>query len=321
MANYAPNSRAPLANFPGGPNSPEELTFPLDLPSYKYHITFDFRKFVRRSLYDRAFYAALGGVRLPIPANLVDAEAEKWGTMEAGPVIGSVMEAAMQAKAGLPAFDVNQLAAQVQDLFSSGKSMTESLSSVLGVTGDVAKSIAATIPGAATNFAIANAIQASQEITRGGSSAYLGLFGKSINPFQVVLYQCPVYKRHSFTWVLSPRNEQESTIIKNIVAKFRYHMKSDFTGGVAGGLIFDYPDMCYVTLYPKDEYLYKFKPCVVEGFQANYARQAPMGPSFYRGTGAPSEVEITVNLLEIEYWVKEDVQNSWSWSSSEPVSV
>lgn len=297
---------APRANFPGGPNSLQELTFPPELPDYKYHITFDFRQFRRRSLEDRVFWAATGGVRLPVPSNLNDTEQEKWGVQEAGPVLGAVMEGAAKVQERLSVVDPQQLQNQITSFLSGDLAALQAIGESLGITGSNLSA-----------FGSALALQAASTLGGTATSAYSSIFGKSVNPFHVVLYQCPVYKRHSFFWTLSPRDEQESIIIKNIIAKFRYHMKSDFTKGIPGGLILDYPDICYVTLYPRDEFLYKFKPCVVESFQANYARQSPMGPSFYRRTNAPSEVMITVNLLEIEYWVKEDVQDSWNWSSVE----
>jgi hypothetical protein len=71
----------------------------------------------------------------------------------------------------------------------------------------------------------------------------------------------------------------------------------------AGGVFFSYPEILQVKLFPKDEYLYRFKPCVVESVSVNYA---PNGPSFYRQSQAPTAIDFSISLQEIEIWTKAD---------------
>lgn len=285
-------AEADLAYFPGGPT---DLTFPEDLPQYKYHVTFDFRKFTRRSLEDRAFYAAMGNLRLPIPANLVDTQQARWGAAEAGPVIGTVQEIFVKNQGTLGNLGDSVKAAAAGNLDELRNTLTQIGAGTANATVEIGRA------------QIAAALRFIQ------GSSVTGIWGKTINPFMTVLYQAPVFKSHSFQWKLSPANPHETEVIKNIVAKFRYHMLPKFTDG-AGGLLLDYPDMVYVALYPADIYLYKFKPCVITDLQVNFA---PSGPSFYRGTQAPTEVVLTVQLLEIEFWIKDDVVETWNNSTPE----
>jgi len=255
------------------------MTFPVDLDQFKYYISFDFREFERRSLGDRIFYPARGNVRLPIPANLIDNQSVEWGVEAAGPLVGTVVD--MQYK-------------------------TRSQFNLEGVT-DAVNNILSLQTGKAV------AAQIAQTVGGRNTALYTGIWGLTINPFMTVLFQSPTFKKHSFQWRLSPQNDTESDIVRNIVAKFRYNMLPEPANvGGSGGLVLKYPNMCYVTLYPADQYLYHFKPCVVESIQVNFA---PQGPAFYKTTSAPGEVILSVNLLEIEYWMKEDVDKTWNKSS------
>jgi hypothetical protein len=66
-------------------------------------------------------------------------------------------------------------------------------------------------------------------------------------------------------------------------------------------------------LYPRDRHLYKFKPCAVTDVVVHYA---PSGPSFYRDTQAPTMVVLSINLLEVEYWIRENIESTWDKSSA-----
>ena len=73
------------------------------------------------------------------------------------------------------------------------------------------------------------------------------------------------------------------------------------------GIFFKYPSIVQPKLFngPKqNEFLYDFKPCVIENMIVNYA---PTGvPSFFAGTKAPTEIEFQLFLSEINLWLKED---------------
>ena len=82
-------------------------------------------------------------------------------------------------------------------------------------------------------------------------------------------------------------------------------------------ILFGYPSMAIITLAPSDTYLYKFKPCVITSFTANYAPGNT--PSFYKGgKAAPAAVEIFVNLREIEYWTAESLATATGIQQSTP---
>jgi hypothetical protein len=159
----------------------------------------------------------------------------------------------------------------------------------------------------------------------------LQLGGLAQNPFLTVLFQSPAFKRHSFSWKLAPNNAQESNSLREIINAFKSNMLPGMSPN-AGGTLLTYPNMAIINLYPDETFLYKFKPCVVESLNVNYAVGGQ--PSFFKGTNAPTLVQIDVNFLEIEYWLKEDIEDNslilvkdsiwkyenkkWSLSNSKP---
>ena len=155
-------------------------------------------------------------------------------------------------------------------------------------------------------IAVAGATGGPLATTAGINPNQIGsLNGVAVNPFLTVLFKSPEFKRHSFSWRLSPNNAAESRVLVNIVEKFRYHMLPGFSAIASAGALLSYPDVAIVELFPNNQYLYKFKPCVVESIGISYAPNPT--PSFFEASKAPTDVMLTVNLLEIEYWLKTDV--------------
>lgn len=253
-----------------------DSVFPQDLENYPHYITFEFSEYQRRSIFDRAFFSGVGSIRLPIPANLVDQQSVTYGEEGNNPLVGAGIETGLQKGPGYGA------AAAIAGGAAAG-----------AVSGFAASTMATLgrISGGALSGATAQTPQALQ------------MFGLAVNPFLTVLFKSPTFKRHSFAWRLSPNDPKESTLLNNVLTKFKYHMLPARVANTLGAIL-KYPDICNVRLMPNDKWLYKFKPCVVESISVNYV---PNGnPAFYNETKAPADVQFTVNLLEIEYWLKED---------------
>jgi hypothetical protein len=274
------NQPAPLpTNSIGADNK----WFPSDLESYKYYITFDFRKFTRRDITDRAYYGPgnSGTVRLPVPGNMIDTTAIQWGDTGLNPVLGAIIDTGARLK------NTNN------DTASARQQAETALEAFAKKGGLLAESPLALL---AKGFALSTAVEA--------------VAGVTINPFMTVLFQSPTFKRHQFQWAFMPQSRDETDTLRNILARFRLNMLPSLNGaaGVATGLLLNYPNMCYVTLMPNNKDLYKFKPCVITNASINYA---PSGPSFFNSSQAPTMVIFTVDLLEMEYWIQEDVLATW----------
>jgi hypothetical protein len=278
----------------------QNVTFPSDLGTKNAFIHMRFSKYRRRSIYDQPFFEPINSIRLPIPNDLIDNISVEYSNENLGPIVG----AAADGVAGV--------------LGSSGPGNVAGnlLSGILGATPAaigaygltrlpdlVAAGTAAVtrIPGGETAANILSAATRGQ--AQNAVNAAQALSGITFNPFQVVLFKSPNFKKHKFSWTMVPKDEKESRDLDFILKLFKYHMLPGISGPTTGAVYFSYPEILEIKLYPKDEYLYKFKPCVVDSVSVNYA---PNGPSFYKNTSAPTAVNFTINLQEIEIWTKAD---------------
>jgi Tail-tube assembly protein len=245
----------------------EQHEFPNDLTGITpFYMSFLFQTYEKRAIKDSPFLRSEGTIRLPIPDALKDTTSVTYNDQNLGQTVGAGLEAAAGSSPTTGTIDT---------LFNVG---------------------AAALTGAA--------VQASAQLAggefRSGISAYNGI---TLNPYQTVLFEKPNFKTHSFTWKLVPKNHEESITIRNIIRTFQYHMLPGVSDGV--GLFFSFPSMVTVSLFPSSEFLYRFKPCVIDNVSVNYS--PGISPSFYRGTNAaPTAITITINLKEIEYFTNKD---------------
>ena len=122
------------------------------------------------------------------------------------------------------------------------------------------------------------------------------LAGISVNPLLFMTFQKPNYKEHSLSWTLMPSTEQESRTIVEIVnyLKFNSLPRQD-----VGGLIYRYPNILYVRLFPSEMFTMSFRPCAVTSVQVDYTGSGT--PSFFKN-GAPTVVNLNLSLTEIQLW-------------------
>ena len=131
-------------------------------------------------------------------------------------------------------------------------------------------------------------------------------YGQVPNPFTVAVFQSITPRNHSLTFRLIPRTPQDSQDIQAIINAFKYHsMPSRQAGGgdSNAGIFLRMPEEVEVCFYGT-QFLYKFARCVIQSVSVTHT---PFGtPSFLAGSkGAPTGVELTIALQEIEQLTKE----------------
>lgn len=261
------------------------LVFPSDLRTDNVpFMSMQFSEYKRRSIYEQPFYESKMKISLPIPENLVEQIGLQYNKEELGSVAGSVMEA---LSSGPNVSTVNRGA---------------TVASGVGVSA--AQALAAgTITSGLSRLGVANtaAAGAGASVTSQAANVLSALTGITTNPFQTVLFKAPHFRTHRFSWRLVPKSYDESERLREIIETFRFHSLPGISA--AGGVFFSYPEILEVNFRPSDKFLYKFKPCVVESISINYA---PNNPSFNRSSLAPTAVQFSINLQEIEIWTKAD---------------
>jgi hypothetical protein len=256
----------------------QTLAYPLDTP--KYIITFTTSEYTRNGLSSVGTFQDSGypGIVLPLPRELINNDSVDWHEVEVGTMPGVALNAAFGSGS-----NANLGPGLTAEGVDSALIAVQNLS--FGVLGNVA----------------------------GGVRA---LAGFSPNQFVTMLMRGPQYKRHAFTWELSPTNFKEADVLRQIIRVFRNAMAPNTFGAVGGApILWTFPKIFYIRLYPNSKFLYKFKPCVCDHFVVNYA---PGGrPAFDKngkngtpGENPPAQVQITAHFIELEYWIEGNVTDS-----------
>lgn len=127
--------------------------------------------------------------------------------------------------------------------------------------------------------------------------------GLALNPLMFLQFQRPEFRQFSLSWFLTPRNELESFAIRKIITK----CKKAASPERYGGFLMRYPQVAMIKMHPNDLYGHMvFKPCIITSVQASYTG-GPV-PAFYKKTGAPALVTLTLNLMEMQFWFRNEIK-------------
>lgn len=252
----------------------EPIMFPLDLMRNNNnvpYISMQFEQYQRRSINEQPFYTDKIKIRLPIPENLVEQTTLDYPRQELGSAAGAAVEAA-------------------SGITTSGSDLNSIIQRIGTVTSGIGVSALRTVGS-----------QIAKENAAIGEAAVSVLSGISANPFQVILFKSPQFRTHTFSWKLIPTSLAESDELKKLIDTFKYHSLPGISR--LGAVFFSYPEILKINFRPSDKYLYKFKPCVVTNVTVNYA---PNSPSFVRSSSAPTAIQLSISLQEIEIMTKAD---------------
>ena len=130
--------------------------------------------------------------------------------------------------------------------------------------------------------------------------------GLAVNPHLFMLFQSPTFKEYTLSWSLAPKNEQESLTLAKIIDYFKFNMLPAKAGGgdLTSGMLLNYPSIAMIKMYPNDLFTFRFKPCAVKSVQVDYTGSG--SPSFFKRTGAPTMVNFTILIQEIQYNIKDN---------------
>jgi hypothetical protein len=173
--------------------------FPEDITNVPHIAIFRAYKFQRLSRQDKSRTDCIAEISLPMPSNLSTEYKAQYET----PSIGALFENLVSK--------VN--ANNPSDMISK-------------IDGDTA--IKAGVGAAAGD--------AFELLGQTGATA-IGAFGVARNPHKVVMYQGSDFRSHSFEYQFTPRSQEESFRITNIIKAFKYYMSASYgIGNLAAGL-------------------------------------------------------------------------------------
>ena len=262
---------------------PQNYVFPADL-TQKFWIRFNFKEY-KRDLGTTTTYAK-DSIRLPIPTNLLDNYSVQYNVVSLGAIGGAsadVISRFMDDLERMPRPTAGQ-DGQNNAYRNLGANINEMMNTE--TVGVLARRAAG-----AFSDAVGTAIDQAA--------------GNILNPYATQAFQGVDFKQHEFTWRLSPRDPNESQQLMFIINRFKLHAAPALSNG---GMRMGYPSVVTVELYTGaagNKFLFPFKPCFITGVNVNYA---PSGvPSFFKGTNAPTEVELRLSLRENQLEMRQDV--------------
>ena len=210
----------------------------------------------------------LGSVFLPVPGSVLDSNNVSWDTNSMDPVKLLASQA----------FFKNVQDGGVDGLVDSLGSIAESVGEN---SGDVKTAVGSALAQAAT-----------------GGNILTRATGAVINPNMELLFKGPQLRTFGLTWKMSPRDYEESQMIKNIIRMFKQSMAVKRT---KSQLFLKSPNtykLEYLTAGGRDHsFLPKIKECALTGCNINYT---PDGNYQTYEDSSMVAYEMTLNFNELE---------------------
>jgi len=250
----------------------QSICFPQGLEAQDFWMSFSFYQYQRPTFSNNPVLKDAGTIRLPLANGLVDSQGVSYSVKPLDPGLGAALNEVSGGRGGSNPLDAISNAAE--------------------------KGLPAVLGGGAQKIAAA-------ALGQNAPQALLGLAGVTQNPWLTVMFDAPQYKKHALSWTLLPSNEMESLAIAQMITTFKFNMLPDSSGALGGSLL-TYPNIVQVTVNNAQGafWNYIFKPAVIETFSVNYA---PTGqPSMFGKTKAPTAVQLSLNLQEIEFFLQRD---------------
>jgi len=154
---------------------------------------------------------------------------------------------------------------------------------------------------------IANAAKGaiSSEILK--ANAGLSAMSRSAgNPRKEQIFKGVDYRRFTFDYQFAPRDAAEAQAALNIIWLFKYHMHPEFKD--ANNFIYVYPsefDIEYYIGERQNTSLNKISSCVLTEMNVNYS---PNGVFTTFPDGTPTQINVTLNFVELETLTKERIE-------------
>ena len=258
--------------------------------------TAKFRKNVNRLTNANNSAQSVGIIHLPMPENLQYNDTAEWQSEDLGMVRGMMKGTGSLEAAGF---------ANMGSIISGGAGSL--VSTVLGQ---------GVIGGAVLGALGGGGLQSNIEVqTR-----------LKANPFKEQTFQGVPFRAFEFSWTLTPRNKDESNILRDLIEKFRAYSKPSYQNSES---FFEYPHDFYISFKTFDDlgqeaqrgiqgflpdgderkklndnlYLPKLKPCILKSVNTNFATSG--WHSFDKG--APTSVTLQLQFEETLIVTQDDV--------------
>jgi len=261
-------SRSETSGYP-------DLSFPPDLP--RIYMSFEFANYVRPSGFDQLRLPRIQTIHLPLPMQLLETYMVDISSDDTN-FIGDVARQ----------INPENVRNILEDL-SAGTNVDWTDNNVVDAAFQTGGSWASRFLRNRLNGAMSSAGDVAQQI-----------LGAIPNPHTSVFFNGVRMRQLMFSWKLSPQSEEESRTMKAIIDAFKSHSLPKL-GTEEGSFLLHYPNIVKPFIVGTD-YGFDFK----YGFVTNITVvHTPEEPAYYK-SGAPVSYLITLDIMEIEYFVRNE---------------
>jgi len=252
-------------------------------------------------------------VSFPIPANLVDNISINVGTAELGAIGGVVMDVMSNANSKALGTITEGLKDYAENTFKLGGSIASDVAS-----GQFKNAIDSIGQATSSTYNVANYFGRNlvDAALPGAGVAAEAINGNAINPHVTIDFNGVSAKKHSFNWVFSPKNREESELLREIVRVMKYHAHpryksvlpegTNLSGSTLSRGLLEYPALVDVFFFGVDpSFYYYFKPCMITNISVSYA---PQGVAINAG-GSPTVVLLQMDLQEASIFTQQDFES------------
>jgi len=193
----------------------------------------------------------------------------------------------------------------IQNIMQAGEF---SMEGVTNVAGEIKDAVSKTFGAAGGGNRILDLI------TKSLASEALGVFGGNVsvdqllargegivfNPNMELLFNGPSLRSFAFSFQMTPRSQEESGVVKEIIRTFKFNMAPQVTTEGGGSLFLKTPNVFELTYKQGNQphsFLHQFKQCFLENVSVNYT-----GAGTYAtyGDGTPVSIIMNLQFKEIE---------------------
>lgn len=307
-----PNDGSPKANYTQTTNV-AQYQYPSDLGGIYFQI--GLKEWKKLSAFGKNTMDTKASIALPLPRNLVEQHSVGYKQYSLGALMGGFKQRLLGASNNENADFYKRAAVSAAAVVTEGVlrgvegQLVRELDKISMASGGLGSGLAE----GAGSIVTTGTNQLSELKEQGVLLAEQSL-GMAFNPNLTLILSGPELRSHQFTWIFAAKNYEESKQIKSIIHELRKAMLPSS----ADGLIYKYPNYALLRIHPQNDFLYKFKPCVITGMAVNYSGAG--SPSFMPGkeTGnhPPTVIELTLSFQEVEVIIRENVESGDEFLSS-----
>lgn len=128
---------------------------------------------------------------------------------------------------------------------------------------------------------------------------------RTSDPKQALLFKTVDFRQFQFDFELLARSVEESNAIRQIIKIFKWGMHPG-RGGNTESTFLEYPNIFDVYLLtPSSKYMFNIKQSVLTDINVDYGGSG--SASFFKNTGAPVDIRLSLQFKELSILTKEDI--------------